>query len=719
MRRDALAPGRGCENRLMFLRAVDWLFRHTLCSVPFGIALLASIAAYIAVGSGLASVREYFELDELGFFNAWPLKLMMVLMVVTLITVTIQRIPLTPPRYGVWCVHVGIVTLIAGAAWYYKFKVEGAILIPTGGAATRFYDRWERALYLQAGGFVTRVPLTSLPRFASYSDELKNASYLDRGDLRDLSPMLIKPGEPGTSPVPAPAAEALGLKELKFAITGYWPYADIRTRLAQDPLSLSTGFVVRTPPHGNEPEQENILVGDEMRYRQFSLGTIDFEQRSADRATVEGAIAASKKLHTLAIKTAGYDKTMNVQVGETVTLDATGITLQFESFEADFPAMDGSRVQLLTMMVRTPTQTFRRQVISGREKPTDWKLGEAGAGPMGKRQTEPLDSNLITTYTFKDEQTLMPRGEALAKYTIFTTPGDTTKATVVGMSLNDPSSVQAIQGATAKLAVPHPLSGEDIMRAAMTGQAPHRHADEMTLVRVEQARAEQYVLEVPKHVRDKDEGQSGRKQVVRVRAEGLDHEGKPFKVDVLAPFSERPYEAPWTGGLLNVPGINAIAQLQLGNMARPLPARIKLDKFEAQAYGGFEATAAPMLRDFRSTITITDLQTGKSLTDTVFLNSPVKYDPSPLSAVFGKSWIFFQSGWDPEGQRFTILGIGNRPGVFAMTAGCVMIIVGIFYAFYIKPVIINRMKAKAIEAAKAKQGDRPTSDRGRAALAAR
>jgi cytochrome c biogenesis protein ResB len=124
-----------------------------------------------------------------------------------------------------------------------------------------------------------------------------------------------------------------------------------------------------------------------------------------------------------------------------------------------------------------------------------------------------------------------------------------------------------------------------------------------------------------------------------------------------------------------------------------LPARIQLEKFEAEAYGGLEATIAPMLRDFRSTINITNPATGQQSTQTVYLNNPVFYNDG--------QWIFFQSGWDNQNQQFTVLGIGNRPGVTAMQAGCVIILTGILYAFYVKPLIISSRKRRAIAEAQA------------------
>ena len=79
------------------MKPLNILFRYTLNNVVFGITLMVMVALYIAIGSGMPSVREYFEMDPLQFFNAWPLKVMMLLLCITLAVVTLNRIPLTPP----------------------------------------------------------------------------------------------------------------------------------------------------------------------------------------------------------------------------------------------------------------------------------------------------------------------------------------------------------------------------------------------------------------------------------------------------------------------------------------------------------------------------------------------------------------------------------------------------------------------------------------------
>ena len=78
-------------------------------------------------------------------------------------------------------------------------------------------------------------------------------------------------------------------------------------------------------------------------------------------------------------------------------------------------------------------------------------------------------------------------------------------------------------------------------------------------------------------------------------------------------------------------------------------------------------------------------------TGVAHLNNPVYF-----GGIGDSYWTFFQAQWDAEAQRFTVLGVGNRPGVWIMTLGCVMIVLGVLYAFYVKPLIIRRMKEKAL-----------------------
>jgi len=84
---------------------------------------------------------------------------------------------------------------------------------------------------------------------------------------------------------------------------------------------------------------------------------------------------------------------------------------------------------------------------------------------------------------------------------------------------------------------------------------------------------------------------------------------------------------------------------------------------------------------------------------------------------------FSQAGWDPEGWkrskalvesgelaapavRFTILGVGNNPGIYIIATGAVLMSVGIPWAFYLKPILIRRRK-RALQGKLASEGRLP------------
>jgi hypothetical protein len=66
------------------------------------------------------------------------------------------------------------------------------------------------------------------------------------------------------------------------------------------------------------------------------------------------------------------------------------------------------------------------------------------------------------------------------------------------------------------------------------------------------------------------------------------------------------------------------------------------------------------------------------------------------------SWTLFQSGADSDHWAYTILGVGNRYGIWPMVLGCVLITIGSLYAFYVKPVLRRRAKERAIAEARAR-----------------
>ena len=144
---------------------------------------------------------------------------------------------------------------------------------------------------------------------------------------------------------------------------------------------------------------------------------------------------------------------------------------------------------------------------------------------------------------------------------------------------------------------------------------------------------------------------------------------------------------------------------------RSLPEAVALDAFELATHvGGFSGQASS-IRNYTSVVRFraADGTWGDPLRLSV--NEPVEHD--------GLS--FFQSQWDPPdegrggkgasaGLNYTVLGIGNRNGVWVQLAGCVVACIGMAYAFYVKPAIKRRnRRAVLAEIARAKAEGRQPS----------
>jgi hypothetical protein len=209
------------------------------------------------------------------------------------------------------------------------------------------------------------------------------------------------------------------------------------------------------------------------------------------------------------------------------------------------------------------------------------------------------------------------------------------------------------------------------------------------------------IADIPRHQRDRNAGQSGNMQVVKVRLRNGD-----WSRELAVPFTPYAGQFAWPSQQVQIPGAQHTFQLTLGNTRRPMGStqgrpmlRVTLDEFELQPYMGGDTTLASIMRDFKSHLTVLDLQSMQTIQGQAHMNNPMYLTVRTPWFLPDQSWLLFQAQWDPEGQRHTVLGVGNRPAVGVMTVGCVMIVVGLLYAFYVKPIIIRRMKQKALEKA--------------------
>jgi hypothetical protein len=135
-----------------------------------------------------------------------------------------------------------------------------------------------------------------------------------------------------------------------------------------------------------------------------------------------------------------------------------------------------------------------------------------------------------------------------------------------------------------------------------------------------------------------------------------------------------------------------LVEMMFSRRKAPLGSTIALDSFEVDSHlGGFTGRTASIL-NWRSIITPLD---GLNESIAVSVNDPQQH---------GGLW-FFQSQWDPPdaaspGLNYTVLGVGNRRGVFQMLFGCCLAVSGMIWAFYVKPMIKRKRQLAVVEGMK-------------------
>ncbi len=121
---------------------------------------------------------------------------------------------------------------------------------------------------------------------------------------------------------------------------------------------------------------------------------------------------------------------------------------------------------------------------------------------------------------------------------------------------------------------------------------------------------------------------------------------------------------------------------------RKLPNPIALEDFALDTHVGGYTGQALTIRNYVSTLKFLD--NGQWTTATpIRVNAPTEY---------GGYW-YFQSMWDKPptgdptgGMNYTGLGVGNRNGVYIQLAGCCISVVGMLFAFYVKPILKRRRR---------------------------
>jgi hypothetical protein len=669
-----------------------------LGSGSFSVILIVLTGAYIAVGftrpwlndSGVANwpmSGNWIDRTDSQFFNAWPLQILLVLVVANLIVVTWQKIPLTPARYGRWLINVGVILLASGALLHFHFQQRGRVRMyvdADAGPATvdHFYDEDSRSLYVRIGQEdPIEIPLPTLPRFNPYGDSLGNGGVLTSRGLANFAPTLEITDQATGNGRKENLAELIGCKgqQLKFDVVGFYPHANTQTEFSIDPASHISGVEITKE---NQPGKSWWLVGADPRFRSDNDHfLVDLRHVDADPAMVTELSDAAGKLFHLDVTLPNQPVTpLDVQIGKSYAVGTTGYTLKIERFIPNFPMSgSGEMVSCLTVFVTTPTQTFRRMVLQGKPIQTDFKLGDPADGAMGKRQTSPLDAGLVIDFHVHDPFRLLPEQHAV-KHTLLTPAIGTELIDIVAGIGDVASEVKhfATGAGDIEISAPSDPMGAPQAQPSLPGMKIH-------VERKDHVRAIDTITVAKAQQHDASADTANNDQLVTLKVSMGDWTGM-----VYAPFAEeagdRLQPDRWHGGFVLPPGAIAPLQVQLGYTRHPLPARLTLDQFKLIPVDG-ESPDDPKaaIQDVVSNITLSTSNTEVgSDSEVAKLNQPIYFNNG--------NWVFSQAGYDLDAHQWTQFRVGNRPAIYIMPAGCTMILLGVVYAIGVKPIVLRRKK---------------------------
>ncbi len=672
------------------------------------------------------------EMSELEFYSWWPLRIVLLAFVANMVTATVRRIEFKFENLGVLTVHTGIVVIALGSVYYTGLKKEGDTILfagnPTPAGDTTvgpptgvFYDNTRVALFVdQFKGWEQR-PLRGVPRYNDYG--------LREGE-RTLKVPVIQP------------RTALVDHDIRFSIVGYASYADLEgvPGRASDAEARAASHAGTANPM-RAIELLSFLPDQQGRVPEGPVHVYRFEPRKpASRASDENLLSVEYTMgmdearwrdlcervpagvrNALSIDVPGqsFRGVFPVVRGATLSVGQTGYTITVEDLapEPPFPIItkgyEGATSSVAIVRVTPPIgsglEPFTRWVYSRFPEISQDMLDTVNPQGMPTRR----DADPAIRIGYIDANTLSANIDERA---------DGSMRAVVRLPSGEVTVTERI-GETLDL-----VPGRIAMRVGEKWE--HTATIERPVPTPEEARERQFIG-------THDHAILG----VRVAADmGATSESREWSTVVWLPFTKYLEIADDAIKRVELPDGRSL-NLSFGRLRHPLPGfELSLIDFQMIAY---DHRGAP--RDYQSTVLVSpspgpgQAPEFEAFTHVTKLNAPLiapfHWDPDRLwlsnltgrlvSGLSPRQFKFSQAGWDAQmwkqtqqmvdaGQlkrpfvRYTILGVGNNPGIHVIALGSVLIALGIPWAFYIKPLIVQRRKRRIQEQFKAGTYVKPT-----------
>lgn len=644
-----------------------------------------------------------WEMSEVEFYAWWPFKLVLILFVLNMVTATVRRIEFTFLNIGVLTVHTGIVLVALGSIFYERGKVEGDIRLIKGGFPKNvYYDAIVPAVYAWRQGD-QRLFVHPLKGLSRYNDAPAGSPYAPEVPLHahDQFDELFPPS-------------------LEINVVGVIPYGTRQPSWVDGGPALNPSIDVHLEvdsPDGRKLNWNQRLMGgmpDNRATGAVHLPGLTIEhlvrptpRRVADLATPFPAEGD----HALIVRIPGaaFEQTYTVTPGSVIQLAETGWTIELQQVQAADEGLAlvstgyrGAASSRANVKVTTPDgTTFSRSVLHQYpELSQDFLPGEAGGPP----RRVPPDPAIEIVYLDASETYLwiVQNDPAAPQFRVWQrVPGGQVQEFNVG---EGDSIVGELEGTTMRFRF-------DDFWARSTQRFD--------------------VVSVPRAEQDRQARGTYFHAFLDVRVSVHRANGTTETLQRWLPFNQyldSDYEF-LRVERMNLPELGEL-NLAFGRLRRSLPDfALALKDFKMVPYPG---TDTP--RDYVSTVQVfagTEDRSGAEhvtkLNHPYIYRRPFEWKEDRQFLANSLSWIgsvivpeqykFSQAGWDPVNQRYTVLGVGNNPGIYVIALGGILIGLGIPWAFYVKPAIVRRRKrliqeqldkGEYVPPARKPMGERPT-----------
>lgn len=698
-------------------------------------------------GSGLMLFRSFveqyqavtlrrlpgLEMSELEFYGWWPLRLVLLAFVLNLMVATFRRIEFNFKNIGVLTVHTGIVTIALGSVYYAGLKREGDTILLAGASnpdgspsigppQDRFYDNTRVALYVTEGRGWEQRPLSGVPRYHDYGLEAQGPA-----ELLSRVARLRRPAESESRPalsIPvAPTPAAIVSADVGFRIIGYAGYAEpmidwqraepapgeppnparvvfLNSMLPDaagvipDRPILAYQFLPRVPANRVSP-QDQLAVEYTMGEQ---AGMPDGRWRDLSETVPDGTTSAI----VIEVPSAQYRAVVPVSPGQVVKAGDTGYSVEVKSIEPEppFPIItrgyENASSSVAVVRITTPEgKAFDRWVYHRFPEISQDLLDELNERGMPRRR----DADPAIRIGYVDCRPLVQ--------VYF---DEAASGAVRAIVRQRGGAVRIAESISTDRFAPTPDLGK-VMEFRFGDRWMH-------------ARRVSVPEPVPEQSRDRSMIGTHDMAMLGVEVTSARPGAEQFREIVWLPFTK--YMGVEMAGderavrEVTLPDGRPI-RLAFGRVQHRLEGFVlQLVDFQMIAY---DHRGAP--RDYQSTLRVTPAGEApfESFDHVASLNYPLTAPfmwsdtRSVVANALGKftsglnpnQFKFSQAGWDQRGwqqsqqqvdqgvlkrpfARFTILGVGNNPGIHIIAFGAILMAVGIPWAFYLKPYLVQREK---------------------------